>query len=240
MNVPAVFHFRHGDSPLHHADPRAKSAAFVALNAAALLSGATGLAVSVCMLAAGYAISRESVLRPLRESWLLLVLAAAVALTRVAGSGDSSGFTFAARMVLALLGAHLYSTTTTLRQMRSVVRWILQPIAPAVAARLSAMLMLTVAFVPTLFDCTGQVADGLAARGLTVRRQPVRYLKFLSAGILTVSVARAAELSIALECRAYSIDADPPVFAAADAGRTAATSVCLAAAVALLIVAIVT
>ncbi|HUX51734.1 MAG TPA: energy-coupling factor transporter transmembrane protein EcfT [Spirochaetia bacterium] len=240
MNVPAVFHFRYGDSPLHRADPRAKSAAFVALNAAALLSGTPGLLLSLGMLAAGYIASRESVLRPLRESWLLLLLAATVALTRIAGSGDWGGLSFAARMVLAMLGAHLYSTTTTLREMRNVVRWILQPVAPATAARLSAMMMLTVAFVPTLFDCTGQVADGLAARGLTVRSQPVRYLKFLSAGILTIAVAHAAELSIALECRAYSVDADPPRFPAAEFRWTPATAGCLAAAVALLIVSILT
>lgn len=232
MNLPTAFHYHEGYSALHRADPRAKSAAFIAFNIALVAATPPGLVLLLALVAAGYAAAGESLLRPVIEGWLLLLLAGFVVLSRsFSGAGLPAGIEFAARMLLALLGAHLYSRTTSLRAVRHVLRWALNPVSERTAERLSAMITMSMAFVPVFFDAARKVQDGIAARGLNSRRHPFRYLRHLTIGLLHAVVGDAVELSAAMECRAFDPAADPPDFrkAVPNALFSAGSMGCLAA-----------
>ncbi len=251
MNRYILFHFRPGDSLLHRADPRIKSAAYLFFNVALAAAALPGLALAAAALFFGYAGAREPFFRPLRAGWPILLLAAAVLLSRATGAGGGpaesallhlgplalsrtglqSGGTFALRLIIALYAANLFVATTAVRDLRQAARWALRPLSPAAASRLSAMIGLTVSFVPLLFDLSERIADGLRSRGLTPRR-PVRYLTTLSVTVLRGMFYRSAEITAALESRGFTPEADPPDFAPLRRlGRSGltATAVCAAA-----------
>lgn len=253
MNRYVLFHFRAGNSLLHRADARIKSGAYLLFNIALAAAGLPGVALACAALLSGYAAAREPLFGPLRAAWPILLLAAAVTLSRAAGAegappetasfrlgpillyrpGLLSGGLFALRLVTALYAANLFVATTPVRDLRQTIRWVLRPLFPAASARLAAMIGLTVSFVPLLFDLAGRSADALRSRGLAPRRRPVRYLGMLSVTVLRGMFYKSAEVSAALESRGFTPEADPPGFAPLrrlDRCGLTATALCAAAA----------
>ncbi len=252
MTDATLFQYRSGDSILHRADPRIKTAAFLAFNIAIAAAKFPGVGVAALVLVAGYAATRVSFVQPLRGGWPIMLLAFFVVISRsvdahgsevapvvswgsihLYGAGLRSGGVFSLRLLVALCAAHLFVATTPVRALSQVVRWAMSPLFPESAARVSAMIGLTVSFVPIFFQLTTDSTTALLSRGLSPLRSPVRYFRTLSVATLHALLYRSGEISAALESRGFRPASDPPEFTPLrrlERRGVAATALCAAAA----------
>ena len=252
MTDVVLFQYRTGDSMLHRADPRIKTAAYLAFNVAIAAARLPGVGIAAAVLVAGYAVTGVSVAQPLRAGWPVMLLAFFVFISRsVSASGPDamsvmsfgpvqlyaaglrSGGLFSVRLLAALYAAHLFVATTPVRALSQVVRWAVSPLFPEAAARLSAMIGLAVAFIPVFFQLTTDSTAALLARGLSPLRSPFRYLRTFSVVTLHALLYRAVEISAALESRSFRPASDVPTFTPLrllEPRAAAATAVCAAGA----------
>ena len=221
-----IFHYRARDGRLQRLDPRARALMLLAVSLALLLAEPLGLAVLALLLGLGYRSARligpgsgatlRSFLRALWSARVFLFIVAFVVLSRsvsFAGTVDTgAGLHFGARLVLALLAAHLFTATTPRSVIVDLSYWASAWSGPRRAARLSLMTGLTLSFVAVIEDEAAELRSALRARGLRARRRPLLFLKTFAVALIRKTAYRAETMTEALLARGYADRRSTPRF----------------------------
>ena len=207
-----AFHYTPGTTALHRADPRLKLAAMFLMGPAVFLSNPpilTAIAAAAAVAVAAARIPVGTLFSELRAFGLLLLL---IVGGRWAADSLTSGLLLGLRFSTVVgLGLTL-AATTSVGELRGVIRWALAPIPRINAGRVSTMLSLAVLFIPLLLDELEAVRSAQASRAGGLERNPLRRARRQAAALLLAGLHRIAEVTDALESRCYSDEPTPPRF----------------------------
>lgn len=232
MAEAVVFHYREADTPLHRLDPRIKLLTLLALTVTLVLLPLRSAAViggyaCVIALGAGLPISRFR-----RELRVFLVLGTFIFLGRYASSDLFEALRSVMQFFTVVLLGLVLMDTTAPEDCASALHWALSFFSPAAAGRFSARLMLTLAFIPILFDSVAEVREARKARCEKPSKRPMRFLLSFLEQTFDIMLVKAEEISLALESRAFtgSMKPKPLRFHLCDLAAAAVTASVTAAA----------
>jgi energy-coupling factor transporter transmembrane protein EcfT len=221
--------FRTGTSVLHRLDPRTKQILLMVFGLAALFGDERFLLLASALVAlllrkAGLRVS--VIVRETRYFLYLLIFVFAVRAISftdqfypvISPEGLSEALFFCWRLLLIVLMGLLLVSTTRTSDIRAAIIWFLKPL-PLVDEKMAAtMVGLLVRFLPLILFQAREIDEGMRARGIERRRNPlVRPVRFSVALFRRVFV-RADELVETMQARCYSEQRTLPQlrFSAAD------------------------
>ncbi|MCL1991144.1 MAG: energy-coupling factor transporter transmembrane protein EcfT [Defluviitaleaceae bacterium] len=197
MAQVTFFHYIHQETVLHRMDGRLKlGCLFVLTFSATLASGWLSFLILLSLLSCGLVVSKLPLVTLMKEMKLLAVMLIIVFLT--------NGFHFASRLILMMLISVLMSGTTSLTTVKNTIEWYLRPIPFIPEVRIATMINLTFVLIPMIFDNYLEMTDAQKARCVTLRKNPIRRIKWLVFPLLSRTLRRADELIYAMEARCYS------------------------------------
>jgi biotin transport system permease protein len=212
-----AFAFEAGDTAVHRLDPRVKLLSLAVFSVAAVAVGPwTSRAVLTAGLCIAFAVARMSPLRALASARLFLVLATvvvaghAVSGGRLSAAGAEAGAVVAAGFLLVVLAAELVLRTTETARVTDVIHWLLTRVPGVNAGRIALMAGLALRHAQVLGETYGRVRDALAARGIPVRRRPLRHTALIALALVRETILQAGLTADALTARGYTDRRTPP------------------------------
>jgi len=115
-----------------------------------------------------------------------------------------SGWHFAGRLVLMMMISTVMAGTTSLSTVKNAIEWYLRPIPLIPEARIAMVINLTFVLIPVIFDTYLEMMNAQKARGIELRKNPIRRMKFIVLPLLSRTLRRADEIVYAMESRCYS------------------------------------
>ncbi len=221
--------FRTGTSVLHRLDPRTKQILLMVFGLAALFGDERFLLLAsalVALLLHKAGLRASTIVRETRYFLYLLIFVFAVRAISftdqfhpvISAEGLSEALFFCWRLLLIVLMGLLLVSTTRTSDIRAAIIWFLKPL-PLVDEKMAAtMVGLLVRFLPLILFQAREIDEGMRARGIERRRNPlVRPVRFSVALFRRVFV-RADELVETMQARCYSEQRTLPQlrFSAAD------------------------
>lgn len=126
--------------------------------------------------------------------------------------GLAQGTLVASRFFLVMVTGLLFAATTQPAALKSAAQWFLKPVPFVPEKRVALMISLFLRFFPLILAQASQTADAINARCGSVRKNPVRRIRFLALPLLKKSVMAANHLSLAMTARCYSEIRTDPAF----------------------------
>ena len=221
--------FRKGNSVLHRLDPRTKQILLMVFGMAALFGDERFLLLAsllVALLLHQAGLRFTTIVREIRYFLYLLIFVFAVRAISftdqfypvILPGGFSEAIFFCWRLLLIVLMGLLLVSTTRTSDIRAAIIWFLRPL-PLINEKMAAtMVGLLVRFLPLILFQAREIDEGMRARGIERRRNPlVRPIRFSVALFRRVFV-RADELVETMQARCYSEQRTLPQlqFSAAD------------------------
>jgi len=224
--------YRTGDSTLHRMDPRFKLVGLVLVSLTCLQGQPPGLLLLTVLTATGLAtaaVPLGTLLRELRWMWLLLLL---IVLSRalftdgpesfsipllpvsLSLNGAIDGGLIAWRLVIIILCGILLTSTTRSTEISAAVAWSLGPVPLVNGRRMATMMGLILRFIPEILRQASLTGDALKARGIELRRNPVRRVAYTAIPVLRKVAGSGDNLAMAMEARCYSDNRTPPALQA--------------------------
>lgn len=207
--------YKAGNAPLHRLDPRTKQLLLMVLSAASLWGniwflGVTSIVVFFLILQTHLRFSQ--LVREIRFFIYFIIFIFAVRAVTLTDNlvpatsmeDIAAAALFCWRLLLVvMLGVLLISTTRT-SDIRAALIWFLKPL-PFINEKMAAtMVGLVVRFLPLILFQAREIDDGMRARGIEKRKNPlVRPIAFTSTLLRRVFV-RADELVDTMQARCYS------------------------------------
>lgn len=206
-----AFAFAAGDTALHRLDPRVKLLSLAVFSVAAVALGPwPSRAILTAGLCTAFAAARMNPLRALASARLFLVLAAvvvaghAVSGGRLSPAGAEAGAAVAAGFLLVVLAAELVLRTTETARVTDVIHWLLAPVPGVNAGRIALMAGLALRHAQVLGETYDQVREAFSARGIAVRRRPLRHTAVIALALVRETVLQAGLTADALTARGYT------------------------------------
>jgi energy-coupling factor transporter transmembrane protein EcfT len=223
-----LFTFSAGTTALHRLDVRYKTVLMCMMSLAVFTSGPAGCLICFPVLLALTRTIGISLLRLVSQlKWffvLLGIMVAARALTvpgtpmvsfsslEVTQEGLARGGLVAARFFLVMMTGLLFSATTRPSDLKSAAQWFLKPVPFVPEKRVAIMISLFLRFLPLILAQAGQTADAVNARCGSLRKNPVRRIRFLTLPLLKKTFMAADRLCLAMDARCYTEDRTDPGF----------------------------
>ncbi|NLM38260.1 MAG: energy-coupling factor transporter transmembrane protein EcfT [Firmicutes bacterium] len=215
------FQYIYGDTILHRMDGRLKLACMLLLSLAASFATALhhyllafGLLIFALRLAK---LPWTALLKDLRFFGLIILLVISINAWTIPGDpiptlplpglsrqGVVAGLRFAGRLAIIVLVCAVVTGTTPLRTFGQVIEWVLRPIPFVPAARIATMVTLTFALIPVLLGQFAEMMAAQKARGIELRKNPVRRLYYAVFPFLEQMLRRTDQIVEAMEARGYS------------------------------------
>lgn len=208
-----ILHYRRGSSKLHNFDPRLKILLMIAY-ISVILSGSppawtvTSILLVPCSYSAG--IRLMSIRRELK---VFGFLAAVIFLSRAAGVLDTgagaaavTGILSAWSFLLIVWTGMVFTAVMDPRELHLLVYWIFRPVPGVSAGRLAAQASFTLVLLPLILDSAHEIREARKARGVELRKNPLKRLHSLAYPLLEKLLLRMEEFSLALEARCFDED----------------------------------
>lgn len=223
-----LFGYRAGRSVLHRLDPRLKFLMVCLFSLCLIRSGTLGTLIYAAVVFTGFktaALPLKQTLSGLKSFGLLLFfvfLARAfsepgiplwqwwgMTLTR---EGIHWGSMIAFKFFLIMLTGLIFSSTTSLSDIKHALQWLFKPIPGIPEQRLAVMVGLSFGFIPILFKQADQISDAQKARCGDHHKNPIRRAFWFAMPLLKKTFANAEHIHLAMTARCYSDDRTPPRF----------------------------
>ncbi len=223
-----LFSFQAGTTVLHDLDIRVKTVLVCMLSMVLFTAGfsaclACFLVVYPFTCAMGMTLSR--LIARLKGFILLLIFMAAARAVTVPGEpilsvsgieitrqGLAQGTLVGVRFFLVMMIGMLFAATTRPAALKSAAQWFLKPVPFVPEKRVALMISLCLKFFPLILSRAGQTADAVNARCGSVRKNPVRQIRFLTFPLLKKTVISADHLCLAMDARCYTEHRTDPAF----------------------------
>lgn len=118
--------------------------------------------------------------------------------------GLSSGLLFGWRLILIFIISIIFTGTTSLTLLKSVIEWFLRPLPFINGAKIATMFSLTFVLIPLIFDQVSEMQEAQKARCIDGRKSPVKRMMFLLFPLFLHILIRTDEMTPAMESRCYS------------------------------------
>ncbi len=217
--------YRAGVTSLHQIDARGKLVALAALSLAG--QNASNWALAGLSIAAAVAIftARLSPMAMLRELRFFFILLALVLLARglftpgtpvvtVSGvsltlQGLADGGRICWRLLLVVVLAMVFVTTTRSSKIRSAVAWVLKPVPGIHEGKVATMIGLLIRFLPVIFNEVSETSLAQRTRGSERMKNPVRRTVRLLSPVMRRTFLRADQHTLAMVARGYCETSTP-------------------------------
>jgi energy-coupling factor transporter transmembrane protein EcfT len=215
-----LFAYRTRRTLLHGIDARAKLFALVAVSLASIGAGPIsmgGLAAVLMLSILRCGVSPGALYR---ESRLLLLILAAIFVTRAVGTpgttlagagpvsvtreGILAGALICLRLATIILAGLALVMSTRISEIKAAVEWGLRPVPLVPEKRVGTMLGLVVRFLPLIVEGAREMTDAQRARGVEQRKNPIYRLVWFAIPLFRRTFLQADRLSLAMEARCYS------------------------------------
>jgi biotin transport system permease protein len=223
-----LFHYIKTGSFLDRMDVRYKLGCFLILNSVILVSEFRGLVPIAILVCTGYLISKQKAFRIVRELRFFLIFMLVVLFSRalstpgtillsigpfsISEQGVLSGLIFTARFFIIIFLGHLFAGTTSTSRIRQALSWLLSWTPGEFSSRAGSIAGLSLAFIPRILDDMLTVLEAQRARGLMIKRSPVRGLTSYIGSLFRKVFFRTETILDALEARCYSEQRTEPPF----------------------------
>ncbi len=209
-----VFHYRDADTPVHRIDPRIKLLFLLVQSFAMVFYSFQALIIPGVLSLLLMIIIRIPLTSYARELRVFLFLGGIIFLGRFLSAGaDEAGVLTLRFFIIVSLGLVLMDTTAA-DDAAAAAAWYVGHLSPKLAGILAARLLLTLAFIPMIFDSIREVKDARSARGDSPRRYPLGYTVSFLLQIFEILLVKAEEISLALEARGFTGSMPQRVFKA--------------------------
>jgi len=223
-----LFGYRHGHSDLHQLDPRLKFFMICLISLCMVKSGFYSSLFYFVILIFWFKITRISILDTIKGLGPFFILLFFVFIARafsetgenllayyiisITRQGIVSGGSIAFKFFLIMLTGLIFSTTTSLSDVKNSIQWYLKPIPFVPEKRLSVMIGLSLGFIPLIFKLARQISDARRARCGDQIKNPIKKIIGLVLPLLKKIFTSADHIILAMESRAYTDDRTPPIF----------------------------
>lgn len=165
--------------------------------------GPWGLLGIFLVLLAGICLGGPPILQGFRGRWgFLLFLGVIFLLSRLGGSPDTA-LLLTGKLALLLITAQLYTSSTSPAGMAGGVARLLSPLPLDMGRKLGAHLRLYFTLLPLVFDEAEEISQAHRARGIRLRRRPVKGLLLFTTAFIIGVFSSAESLSEALDSRGW-------------------------------------
>ena len=197
MAQVTFFHYIHKETPLHRVDGRLKLLCMLLLTiAVSLATEWQHYIVPMSVIGLALVVSKLPLITILKEMKFLVVMIIIILVM--------SGWHFAGRLVLMMMISTVMAGTTSLSTVKNAIEWYLRPIPLIPEARIAMVINLTFVLIPVIFDTYLEMMNAQKARGIELRKNPIRRMKFIVLPLLSRTLRRADEIVYAMESRCYS------------------------------------
>jgi len=170
------------------------------------IDGAVQFALVAFALAVLCAVAKISIIKIVKEIALILIL---IALLVIFGN-----VVLAVRLLLMLLITQIFITTTVPQTIHYTIWWYLKPVPFVPEVKIAMIINLTFIFIPLILATYSTICDAHKSRGLHMRKNPIRALKYTVTPLLFSVINQMNDLILAMEARNYSEDRPLPDFCA--------------------------
>ena len=213
------FHYRDGNTLLHSLDARFKIILLILFSLATLNTSILALALLTLMISSLMAFIRLhffDLVRELRYFFMLLVIVFIIRFVATPGEpwfqlfqitltkqGMMDGLLVCWRLLLVVLMAFIFVSSTRTSAIKSAVERLLAPIPLIPEKRVATMMGLIVRFIPVIFQKVQGVSDAQKSRCVTNRKNPIYRLRALSIPLMRGIFQDADKLAMAMTARCY-------------------------------------
>lgn len=197
MAQVTFFHYIHQDTPLHKMDGRLKLLCLLLLTLSANFATAWQnylIPIGVACLALW--VAKLPVIAIFKDMKFFAVMIVIVFMM--------SSLHYASRLLFMMLISIVMAGTTPLITIKSVIEWYLRPVPFIPETRIATIINLTFVLIPLIFDNYLEMMNAAKARGIQLRKNPIKRIKFIVFPLLNRTFMRADELVHAMESRCYS------------------------------------
>jgi energy-coupling factor transporter transmembrane protein EcfT len=206
-----AFHYYPGESPLHEMDARVKLCALMGVALSVFSSDVPGLMLLSILLALGITITRLPISPVLRQMRTFGVLILAIVIIRAFSfrpphfslNGLHEGAVYGWRLILVVISAVIFISTTKTTETRDAIVWMLKPFPESFRAKTAAMISLTLSFVPTVFDQASIIRLAQKSRGIDSVKNPIKKLSAYGVPLAIRTFSKADNVVRAMQARCY-------------------------------------
>ena len=206
-----VFHYFPGESLLHEMDARVKLGMLMGVTISVFGSDMPGLMLLSTLLAFGITATRlpmAPVLRQMRAFGVLILVIVIVKTLSFRSphfsiNGLLEGAVYGWRLVLVLISAVIFISTTKTTETRDAIVWTLRPFPESFRAKTAAMISLTLSFVPTVFDQASIIRFAQKSRGIDSVKNPIKKLRSYGVPLAIRTFSKADSIAMAMQARCY-------------------------------------
>jgi len=126
--------------------------------------------------------------------------------------GARDGGLIAWRVFSVIVAGILFSSTTKISEIKSVVECFFAPIPFVSEQNVAMMISLVFRFVPVIFEQANEISAAQRSRGMENRKNPLYKIQKISVPLMLKTFAQADRLTEAMEARLYSQNRSPRHF----------------------------
>ncbi|MAG14095.1 MAG: hypothetical protein CMN78_05820 [Spirochaetales bacterium] len=213
-----AFRYVAGTSLLHRSDARLKLFGLISLTVCSMYVKSAGVSTLLVAILVSFPLMRIPGITLARELRAFAFLFALIILVKsckfqvnngagrilFSAPGFFDGLLYVGRMAFVVAASLIFISTTKLRAIRDAVMWALHYVPFVPAVRTATMFMLTLTFIPLLFDEAANIRNAQRARALSSRRHPLKAISGISFALILRAFRRVDGVAAAMESRGYS------------------------------------
>jgi energy-coupling factor transporter transmembrane protein EcfT len=223
-----LFGYRPGRSILHELDVRLKLVMLCLISLSMVKAGLYSSMIYGLVLAIAFKTAQIPMTKTVHQLRFFLLLLGMVFLSRalsepgdtLLGYGDItitregvfSGFSVALKFLFIMITGLVFSSTTSISDLKNGIQWILRPIPFLPEQRVTVVVGLALNFIPIIFKQAGHISDARRARCGDENRNPIKKTAWLVLPLLKKTFQSADHIALAMASRSYTDDRTCPQF----------------------------
>ncbi len=218
-----LFHYKKADGTLHRYNGGLKLLSLVILTVSIFNSNPKGLLILSIFISSLFLLDffQTGILSPLKlinniRGFLLFLCIIIIiqgftiegtplmGISQISREGISSGLIYSWKLLLLIVLGQMITSTTDPVVIYSAVYRLLRPIPFINAGNTATMIILTITFIPLIFDQYIEVKNAVDSRLGSRNRNPMRRIISLSLPLIQTTLLRADEVTLSMESRCYN------------------------------------
>lgn len=244
MTAPQAFSYRFGQTWLHQLDVRCKFILLCLFSLGTLMAHGISISIGIGLLFWLARTVRFPTWTTFHETRLFLVLILLIIVSRafsvpgnilytgfglkITTEGILSGSLLAGRLFILLLAGMIFSFTTSPKEIKHAVQWLLKPMPMVPEKRVGVMVSLAFGFIPVILGQYHEIRDAQNARCADLSRNPFKRIIRIGIPLFRKIFQSADRLVMAMEARSFQEDRTDPQFSSSGKETIAfAAGICL-------------